>query len=124
MWVIEIPGLPVTENAHRRMHFHARSDYSLVWKHAAHTLARAAKVPRLEAMHIVVRPQIKRLPKPDVAACASTVKACVDGLVDAGVVVDDDPTHHLSTLFMAATKGPTDCLVIEIHGEVAGGARV
>lgn len=113
--MIEVPGRPVTENAYRRMHFHARSDYGIVWKDATFVLAKEAKIPALNAMHIVVRPVVKRRPFPDVAACASSVKACIDGLVDAGVVPDDDPMHHLSTLFLGATIGPSDCLMIEIH---------
>ena len=118
VWVISVPGRPVTENAFRRMHFHARSDYSLQWKHAAEVLAREAKIPSLESMHIIVRPFVTRRPFPDVAACASTVKACIDGLVDAKVVPDDDPSHHLSTLFLAAAIGESNCLRIEVHDHV------
>jgi len=113
--MIEVPGRPVTENAARRMHFHARAAYVRLWRYAAFALAKEAKIPALLAMHVVVRPVVKRRPWPDVAACASTIKACIDGLVDAGVVPDDDPTHHLSTLFLAPTIGPSDCLMIEIH---------
>lgn len=56
MWVIEVPGRPETTSAWRRMDFHARADYSRLWRHAAFALSKEAKIPALNAMHIVVRP--------------------------------------------------------------------
>lgn len=41
----------------------------------------------------------------DVAACAPHVKAAIDGLVDGGLIEDDDPTHLRSITF----KQPCVC---------------
>ncbi|MGH3499341.1 MAG: hypothetical protein ACRDQA_00330, partial [Nocardioidaceae bacterium] len=59
----------------------------------AHYLAIHARVPHLDAAHIVYeyRPPDRR--RRDTANLYPSAKACVDGLVDAGVLDDDDSEH-------------------------------
>lgn len=56
----------------------------------------------------------------DVAACYPSVKAAIDGIVDAGVLDDDDDTHLLSVTFLPVAYGHGDGLRITIHDESEG----
>ena len=69
-------------------------------------LAREASIPPLAAATITVTPLHRdgRSPQ-DVGAMAPHVKAVVDGLIDAGVLPDDDPTH----LHAITYRGPRVC---------------
>ena len=49
----------------------------------------------------------------DVAACNPAVKAGIDGLVDAGIIVDDSPEYLKSIKFFAPQKGKNS-LVLHI----------
>jgi hypothetical protein len=57
--------------------------------------------------------------RPDTAACYPAVKAAIDGLVDAGVIPDDDPEHVVEIRFAAPAIGSHDSLTIVV-AEVAG----
>ena len=51
----------------------------------------------------------------DVAACVPAVKAAIDGLVDAGVLIDDAPQHLKAIVFAQPQKGKP-ALKLEIEG--------
>lgn len=75
-----------------RKHWAVRMKEVKQWRDAAHVLARAAKIPwcrriRVE-LHYVPGTNARRDPDNLVAS----LKPCIDGLVDAGVVTDD--TEH------------------------------
>src|SRR5262245_56987221 len=59
----------------------------------AKLLAKAAKIPQLDRIHVhgLVVPPNPRIRDP--ANWYPSFKAAIDGLVDAGVVPDDNPTH-------------------------------
>lgn len=65
----------------------------------AHQLARIQRIPRLERVQIVgvVHPPNKK--RRDPHNWAPTLKACVDGLVDAGVLADDNADVLVRTAF-------------------------
>lgn len=66
-----------------------------------HLLAVEEAVPYLRRARITVLPLHRDLRSPqDVAACAPEAKAAIDGLVDAGVLVDDDAEHLISVTFL------------------------
>ena len=77
------------------------------WRHTAHLAARAAKVPPLSGATVRLHywPGDRR--RRDAVNLALVHKACVDGLVDAGVLVDDDP-DHVTELMPAIWKGKGD----------------
>jgi len=110
---LEHRARPWTTNAERRMHHHARADLVAEWRHAFATLARAEHVPTLERVIVTAMPiMASRRSRPDVGACLRAVKAAVDGLVDAGVLEDDDPDHLLELRFTAPAMGARDALVL------------
>jgi hypothetical protein len=56
----------------------------------------------------------------DVAACVPAVKAAIDGLVDAGVFLDDSPAHVTAVVFKQPERGEP-ALRLEIEGELLSG---
>jgi len=60
-----------------------------------------AKLPRLDRIRVEITPLHKDRKSPqDCAACAAHAKPCIDALVDARVIEDDDPTHLVSVTFL------------------------
>lgn len=64
-------------------------------------LAASNDLPRLDRCVITVTPLHKDNRSPqDPAACAPEAKAAIDGLVDAGVLADDNGRHLLAVAFL------------------------
>lgn len=100
-WRVALPeGLKLlNENQTRRMHWHAKSDLAAAIRAAAAYTARQRLrdgMPRMERAHIfyVIHPG-PRVTRRDPANWAQSAKAAIDGLVDAGVLPDDDSTRCL-----------------------------
>jgi crossover junction endodeoxyribonuclease RusA len=107
---------PWTANAERRMHFHDRAALVAEWRTAFAILAREARVPPLGRIAVTAMPvRADRRSRPDVAACYGAVKAAIDGLVDAGVIEDDDPDHVVEVRFSAPCMGSHDALVLVVE---------
>jgi hypothetical protein len=81
----------LTEN--QREHWAPRSQRTRGWRLAAFQEARKHRLPRIEYARVVceVRFTDRRLRDP--GNWSPTAKACVDGLVDAGVFDNDDSTR-------------------------------
>lgn len=84
-----------TQNANDRMHWRPRAKKISDARWAARIAALAARVPKgLGRARISVTPlQGPRGPSGDPGAYLPTVKACLDGLRDAGVLTDDTDTY-------------------------------
>lgn len=99
-------GRPLTVNAGLRMHRMAVVTHTSEVRGWWCILARQAKIPHLDYATIVVTPLHKDRRSPqDVGACALEAKAAIDGLVDAGVLTDDNP-KYLNGLYF---KHPRVC---------------
>ena len=83
-----------------RYHWAERRRRTEQLKNDACQTARSLKIPRLERVTIVVeyQPPDRRRRDADNAATASG-KPCIDGLVLAGVLEDDDSAHVLSVTY-------------------------
>lgn len=55
--------------------------------------AKAARLPALTVVHVAAWIQYPTAGRADPGNASPTVKAAIDGLVDAGVIPDDDHTH-------------------------------
>jgi crossover junction endodeoxyribonuclease RusA len=62
-------------------------------RHMTAVLARARRIPRYEVVQITALIQYPTGGRADPGNASPTVKAAIDGLVDAGVVPADDHTH-------------------------------
>ncbi len=58
-----------------------------------------AQCNKHQALSILVPLATNRRWRPDVGACYPAVKAAIDGIVDAGVLDDDNPDHLLYVTF-------------------------
>ena len=106
-WVLSWDQKPMTENEHRTLHYRQRAVFDRTWREAFALLALEAKLPRgLAAVTIDVtheRPNLASMP--DVAACAPSAKAAIDGLVDYGLIEDDGPGWLTAVTFRVAVTG-------------------
>lgn len=99
-WQLTHHEKPWTVNAERSWHFHKRARAVKEVRNAFAWLAVESKVPALAAVRVSVVPLAKdRRGIQDVAACMPAAKAAIDGLVDAGVIPDDNPSHMRSLAF-------------------------
>jgi len=81
-------------------------------------LALAEHIPPLMRVSIEATPlRTNARSMPDVAACYPTVKAAIDGLVDAGVIPDDTPFHLDRITFRAPEIAKREGLRLRICEE-------
>lgn len=124
-YVVALPaGLPLLNaNRSRREHWATVRRTAKAIREAACLVARSQRVPLIERARIVYvihpSPQTR---KRDPGNWAESAKAAVDGLVDAGVFVDDNSQHVIGPdpRLGAPVKGGQ--LVLHIVPEI-GGAR-
>ena len=120
-WTLRLEAKPLLLNAERAASRWVRADHTAMWRQAFYVLALQQKVPKLEQATIEVRHTKSGKGKvPDVCACVPSVKAAVDGIVDAGVLPDDTPKHLLAVTFHAPVRGETDSLELVVSS-VCGG---
>ena len=94
-------------SANQRIHWAPKSKRTA----ALRQLGRAGVVrafPRnLGTTHVAAFIGYLREGKADPANAAPTVKALIDGMVDAGVWLDDDSTHVIGPTYLRDPKSPT-----------------
>lgn len=84
------------------------------WREAAYYEARRRYVGQINPAIIHIQP-VQRVGKlADTAAHNPVAKAVIDGLVDAKVLIDDDPKHLFEIVFHAPRRGETEGMVITI----------
>jgi len=99
-----------TLNKERTVHHMARAKIVKEWRGAFCELAQEAMVPRLEMIEVIAQPYVATARyRQDVGACFPVVKAAIDGLVDAGVLIDDNAKVVVKLTFLAPIFGK-DCL--------------
>lgn len=91
-YIVDLPSLPPMTSNHRE-HWAAKARHTKRWRHAAYLTIRDAQVPPLGrvTVQLVAYPPVKR--RRDSANLSPTSKACVDAMVDAGVVPDDSDAY-------------------------------
>lgn len=126
-WTILIPAPTKWMNANQRHgHWSERSGPTKLWRDAAKVLARQARIPALDRVTItatVHRPDRRR--NADAHNRYPTVKAVVDGLVDAGVLPDDCDRHLVSLTIRAGApvdkrRYPLGLLTLDIETDGGG----
>lgn len=115
---IEHLGRPPTANQAHRMHPLQVAKLRRQYREAAAVLARAHKIPAFDAITVTAHGEYpNRRSLPDVDAIAPAVKPVIDGLVDAGVIADDNHLHVHSVTYLAprVVPGCTPALVVTIN---------
>ena len=103
-WTLDLPDQPyITPNS--RPHWSRRAQCARAWRDSTMLLAKAAKVPSLDRAEIelVMHPRTRHRRDPDSLALVG--KWCIDGLVDAGVLVDDDATRVVRVSYRIVPVG-------------------
>ena len=116
-WNLELHGnRPLTLNKERNLHHMERAGIVKDYRQAFGWLAKVEKIPALPAIKVYATPLAKdRRWKQDVGACFPSVKAAIDGLVDAGVLPDDNPAFVRALTFFPAEIGAVDGLRLVIE---------
>ena len=95
-----------TLNKERTVHHMKRAKVVKEWRAAFCELAQESMIPRLEHIEVIAQPYVLNARyRQDVAACFPVVKAAIDGLVDAGVLIDDNAKVVLKLTFLAPQFG-------------------
>jgi len=84
---------PMMMSANARKHWSARHRITKYWRHLAHVLAKQSKIPALAKARIVVTFSFGDQRRRDSANFYPVAKAITDGIVDAGVLVDDSDKY-------------------------------
>ena len=87
-WTVTLPYIAPPLTLNQRLHWAARSRLT---RGLRESTAWLANLPALPSVHVVLhyRPADNRRRDPD--NIVATLKPCLDGLVDAGIVPDDTP---------------------------------
>lgn len=97
---------PITAN--QRHHWARKAKLTRQVRNAAQLLARAEHVPELGRCAVRLVWTVTDRRRRDADNLVPTLKACADGLVDAGVVADDVPalmTKHMPEIVLGDTLG-------------------
>lgn len=103
-WQLTHHARPWTLNTERRggTGHHGRAKLTREWREAFRVLALAEHIPPLTTLQVHAHPFYRTARSlPDTAACVGSVKAAIDGLVDAGVIPEDGPTVVRTVTFHA-----------------------
>ena len=93
-WTITIPAAVPFLNLNQRMHWAPKAERTKAWRRTANMCAAVAKLPKdLNRVHIVAHITKPTNRQYDVHNLMPTLKACVDGLVDYGLIPDDTNDH-------------------------------
>ncbi len=114
--VIPAPIRLLTVNAERRIHYARRSEIVRQWRWAAKLYTRQAKVQPYEWCEITMHVKQARGVLADPGAHYPVLKACVDGIVDAGILPSDDGRYVRSIVQQPPMRGNRDEIRITLAG--------
>lgn len=89
VWVLDFARPDEWISANAREHHMVKAAKTKAWRAAAEAHARAAGIPPLARVHFTAEPRWTDKRRRDALNAAPTIKAVIDGIVDAGVIADD-----------------------------------
>jgi len=93
-WTITIPASYRWLTANQRLHYRAKAELTASWRAHACLIAKLGHAPKdLTRVHIVATLRFRNGNRRDVHNWMPTLKACVDGLIDYGLLPDDSTAH-------------------------------
>jgi hypothetical protein len=111
-WTITIPASIKWLNANQRMHWAPKAELTRAWRRNALLGAHLAELPKgLDRVHIVAHITKPTARQYDVHNLMPTLKACVDGLVDYGLIPDDTNNHLIGPDLRQGGKGPAAVII-------------
>ena len=116
------PERAVTVNELIRMHWRKVAEFTARWREAFKLMSTGSEP--LAWCNVTVQYVHGSNRKMDVAAEALALKAALDGIVDGGVLPDDNPQYVRSVKFLPATYvAGEERLIVTLEGPVAGRER-
>ncbi|MER0443111.1 hypothetical protein ABR738_00720 [Streptomyces sp. Edi4] len=94
-WHLELPTGLTLMTSNERLHHLQRSDRTRALRQAARIAAQVARIPHLERAYVTCYLRAKDRRRRDPGNWYPSAKAVLDGIVDAGVLADDDATRLL-----------------------------
>lgn len=94
-------------SSNQRLHHYLRNSLTQTWRQAAFVYARHAKLRPLQRAHIVIHVGFPDGRKRDINNYQLTGKAIIDGLVDYGLLPDDNDAHLVGPDMRPAPKVST-----------------
>lgn len=79
--------------ANQRMHWRKKAERTKAIRHLAATVTRAFQLQPMQTAHCVVQIRWPDRRRRDAHNLMPTIKACIDGIVDAGLLPDDSDKH-------------------------------
>lgn len=113
---IPAPARLLTHNQERRIHHMERHSIVKQWRRAGKVWAHVCKTPRFQTVEIVVQVEQAKGTLADPQAHTPVIKAIVDGLVDAKVLIDDTGDYVLGITNLPVIRGDLDKVTLELHG--------
>lgn len=114
---LSVPMRPWTVNGERKMTPYARAEKVKTWREA--WKVEGVGTPRMGWAHVKVNVYLRDLRDQDPGAAFPAYKAALDGLVDAGVLPDDDGRYVHSVTFYPPVKKTYDALEVVLTGPPA-----
>ncbi|MGX6605606.1 hypothetical protein ACWKSP_26260 [Micromonosporaceae bacterium Da 78-11] len=93
-WTLTIPAPAKWLNANQRTDLRRQTPDRRAWRDAGRVYAMQAKLPKLERAYLLAELRFADNIRRDVHNLYPTIKAVVDGLIDYGLLPDDNH-HHL-----------------------------
>lgn len=104
--VVDWVSRPHLMNDERKLHWRALSGIHADWRKAGAQACLLERPPKMEQAFITTWTQYPKGTLPDADAHAPTLKCLLDGIVDAGVLPNDNREYVKAILFLASVKGP------------------
>ena len=108
---------PWTTNLERKGNRWVRSQKTAEWRQLFGWLTKAQRLPCLCDATVEVR-LLQKGRLQDVGACNPAVKAAIDGMVDGGLLLDDDPENLHKLVFFSPQRAKFDQITLSITGKV------
>ena len=104
-------------NSNQRLHWTEKARRTRIWRYTAHgaVLAQCAGLTFTVPVRIVVTIHKPRAGRYDATNWAPTGKALIDGLVDSGLLEDDDNTRVIGPDMRAGEKRAEPCVVVRVE---------
>lgn len=113
-FTLEYGVRPWTLNNERKLHHMQRAKLVKEWRGAFCDLAQEFMLPYMTSVEVIAQPYVLNgRYRQDVGGCFPAAKAAIDGLVDAGVLIDDNANVVKRLTFLAPLMG-RDAMAITI----------
>ena len=114
-WQLEVPAPCEWINSNHRTHRMEVAKRTAMWRFAARAASYGPPTRFTVPVHITATVHKTRGGRFDVCNLYPTIKACIDGVVDSGVLVDDSNDWVIGPDMRAGEKRDTACVVIRIE---------